>query len=126
MLKNFLRLVFLIVAILLLFSVMKGNCQSMSTQERLLTEISVDVKYIKTNIEELKIDFKGIQAELTKLDKRVTNVESRTTNLENVICNLENINKWFLSILAAIIGGLVLFQYKRASNFKGNNGKKAD
>ena len=118
MLKNFLRLMLLMVAILLLFSVMKGYCQSLSTQEKLLTEISIDVKYIKTNIEELKTDFKSIQSELTNLDKRVTNVENRTTNLENIICNIEQINKWFLGILATIIGGLILYQYKRAGNFR--------
>jgi len=118
MLKNFLRLMLLMVAILLLFSVMKGYCQSLSTQEKLLTEISIDVKYIKTNIEELKTDFKSIQSELTNLDKRVTNVENRTSNLETVICNIESINKWFLGILAAIIGGLVLYQYRRASNYR--------
>ena len=118
MLKNFLRLMLLMVAILLLFSVMKGYCQSLSTQEKLLTEISIDVKYIKTNIEELKTDFKSIQSELTNLDKRVTNVENRTSNLETVICNIESINKWFLGILATIIGGLILYQYRRASNYR--------
>lgn len=102
-----------------------GQCQE-NLNGKILTEISVDVKYIKANIEELKIDFKSIQSDLTALEHRVTNVEHQANNLENIICNIENINKWFLSILAAIIGGLVLFQYKRASNFKGNNGKKID
>ncbi len=126
--RNFLKWVLIIgfIFVAWVYFTGSGNCQELSEQEKLLTEISVDVKYIKSSIGELKIDFKSIQSDLTKLEHRVTNVEHQANNLENIICNIENINKWFLSILAAIIGGLVLFQYKRASNFKGNNGKKID
>lgn len=94
-----------------------GNCQVPSNQEKLLTEISIDVKYIKANIEELKTDSKSMQTDFNILERRVTNVEHKATNLENIICNIENINKWFLGILATIIGGLVLFQVRRANNF---------
>ena len=94
-----------------------GQCQE-NLNGKILTEISVDVKYIKSSIGELKIDFKSIQSDLNLLEKRVTTVENKTTNLENVICNIEQINKWFLGILATIIGGLILYQYKRAGNFR--------
>ena len=123
MLKNFLKWVIIIGFILAawIYFTGSGNCQELSEQEKLLTEISVDVKYIKSSIEELKIDFKSIQSDLNLLEKRVTNVENKTTNLENVICNIESINKWFLGILATIVGGLVLYQYRRASTFRKND-----
>lgn len=121
--------VLLITLLILLFFVQESHCQEMTSQEKILTEISIDVKYIKANINELKTDFKSIQADLKALDdkvqsqllvidKRMTTVEGRTDNLERVICNIEKINTYFLGILAAIIGGLVLYQYKRASNFR--------
>ncbi|MCC7574796.1 hemolysin XhlA family protein [Candidatus Woesearchaeota archaeon] len=120
MLRNFLKWVIIIGFILAtwVYFTGSGNCQELSEQEKLLTEISVDVKYIKSSIGELKIDFKSIQSDLNLLEKRVTTVENKTTNLENVICNIEQINKWFLGILATIIGGLILYQYKRAGNFR--------
>jgi len=120
MLKIFLKWILIIgfVFVALLYFFGDSFCQELSEQEKLLTEISVDVKYIKSSIGELKIDFKSIQSDLILLERRVTNVENKATNLENVICNIEQINKWFLGILAAIIGGLILYQYKRAGNFR--------
>jgi peptidoglycan hydrolase CwlO-like protein len=94
-----------------------GQCQE-NSNEKILTEISVDVKYIKQNIGELKDNFKDIQEEIKGLEHRVTNVENKTANLESIVCSIESINKWFLGILATIIGGLILYQYRRANNFR--------
>ncbi len=120
--KNYLKIIILIGVILagICFFVSVGNCQITET-EKILTEIRVDIKYIKNNIEEMKNDFKDVKQDFVGLEKRVSNVEYKTEKLESIVYNVENINKWFLGILATIIGGLVLFQYKRANNLRKNN-----
>lgn len=115
-----LKYVILVVVIILNLGSVLGLCQSMTDYEKLLTEISIDVKYIKTNIEKINEDFKDVQKQINSLDKRVSEVENKTINLESIICNLETINKWFLGILATLITGLILYQYRVTNNGKKN------
>jgi len=122
--RTYLKIIILIGIIFagIYFIIQTGSCQQ-SEAEKILTEIRIDVRYIKNNIEEMKNDFKEIKSDFTGLERRVTSVEYRTDNLETIICNIEDTNKWFLGILAMIIGGLVLYQYKIASQFRSENGE---
>lgn len=125
MLRNFLKWI-LIIGIMLLMWVYFSNdsqCQDLSKQEKLLTEISIDIKYIKTNIEDMRQESKEIKQEVRDLDKRVGTIENKTNSFENTLCEITERNNFFMGIIGAMLIAVLGLQYKRTNTFRNGNGK---
>ncbi len=110
------------VAVGLLFFLNKGNCQEIS-HDKLLTEMSVDIRYIRKSIGEMRDDYKIMTSRIAELDTRVTRVEDKTSVIEKTLYNIAERNNWYLGLFGILVGGMLLFQYKRSYAFRNNNGK---
>ena len=94
------------------------GCGQEASYEQVLTEIRIDIKYIKAGIEELKAGDKLLREEVSNLDKRVTTVEHKTDRLEDVICEVSQTNRWAFGIVAVLISSVILFDFQKRKSLK--------
>jgi septal ring factor EnvC (AmiA/AmiB activator) len=124
--RNFLKWVIIIgfILVALLFIYNKGYCQTEESVVEILTSMRVDIRYIKSSIDEIKADYRNLNNKLIDLEIRVTRVEDKTTGIENTLCEITERNNWYLGIFGLLVGGMLLFQYKRSLTFRSGNGEK--
>ena len=98
-----------------------GICQSLSTQEKILTEIAVDIRYIKESLAEIRIDNRETKLTVLELERRVGSLEHKTTSFEQMICEITERNNWFMGIIGAMLITVLGLQYKRSYMFREGN-----
>ncbi len=106
-----------LVGLFLIMVVFEAGYAQDGTFDKLLTELRVDIKYIKSGIEELKKTSKDLGDELLLLDKRVTEVEHQADKLEDSMHRITTLNTWFFGIFGTMVGFLFITNYH--TKFKG-------
>lgn len=114
-----------IVAILI-FGLIKVNAQEDHEHLKLLTEMSMDIKYIKNNIAEIKMDNRTIKDDAIGLGSRVTRVEERQITIKADIFDISERSNWITGIIGSVLILMLGLQLKRSySHRKNDNGKAA-
>jgi hypothetical protein len=111
------------IIIILAIILIKVNAQDNSEQFRILTEISMDIKYIKDDMSEIKQDSKETKGQITNLGMRITMVEGRQTGLKENIGSITERNNLFSGFAASILLLMLGLQIKRNFSHRNNNGK---
>ena len=115
-----------IIAAILIFGLIKVNAQENLEQLKILTEMRVDIKYIKSNINEIKNNNKMAGEQVNTLKNRVTKVEERQTNIKSDLYEIAGRNNWVTGFIGSILLLMLGLQLKRSySHRKNNNGKTA-
>lgn len=114
-----------IIAGILIFCFIKVNAETDTEQLKILTEISVDIKYIKNDISEIKGDNQEIKSDAVKLGSRVTRVEERQITIKENIYDVSERNNWITGIIGSILILMLGLQLKRSYSHRKNNGKEA-
>ena len=109
---------------LLAIVMVRATAQENSEQFKILTEISMDIKYIKDDIGEIKQDSKETKGQITNLGTRITMVEGRQTNLKEDIGGITERNNWFSGLAGSILLLMLGLTIKRSYSYRNNNGKK--
>lgn len=114
-----------ILIIILSMPLFLGNAQEGQDQLKLLTEISVDIKYIKKNISEIREDNQGLKEDTIILGSRVTRVEERQINIKENIFQVTERNNWITGIIGSVLIIMLGLQLKRSYSHRKENGKTA-
>ena len=115
-----------IIAAILIFGLIKVNAQENLEQLKILTEMRVDIKYIKSNINEIKNNNKMAGEQVNTLKNRVTKVEERQTNIKKDLYEIAGRSNWVTGFIGSILLLMLGLQLKRSySHRKNNNGKAA-
>ena len=115
-----------IIVAILIFGLIKVNAQENLEQLKILTEMRVDIKYIKSNINEIKNNNKIAGEQVNTLKNRVTKVEERQTNIKSDLYEIAGRNNWVTGFIGSILLLMLGLQLKRSySHRKNNNGKTA-
>ena len=113
-----------VIAILLFTLLIEVNAQGGITEQlEILTEIRIDIKYIKNNINEIKNDNKSIKEHIEILEDRVTRTEERQISIKEEICNVTERNSWFSGLIGSVLILILGLQIKRNMNHRKNNGE---
>ena len=113
-----------IIAIILLLLFIKINAQEGEEQLKILTEMKIDIKYIKSNINEIKEDNKIAKEQMRKLENRVTRTEERQLVIRNDLCEIAEKNNWVTGFIGSVLLLMLGLQLKRSySHRKETNGK---
>ena len=111
---------------ILIFGLIKANAQEDHEHLKLLTEISMDIKYIKNNIAEIKMDNRTIKDDAVGLGSRVTRVEERQITIKADIFDISERSNWITGIIGSVLILMLGLQLKRSySHRKNDNGKTA-
>ena len=103
-----------------------SNAQEDREQLKLLTEMSMDIKYIKDNIVEIKQDNHRIKSDAIGLGSRVTRVEERQITIKENIYDVSERNNWITGIIGSILSLMLGLQLKRSyTHRKNDHGKEA-
>lgn len=78
----------------------------------ILTEICIDVKYIKENIGTIKADIKELQSETSSQDKRITLQEERNIYMSQSIDRVDKRDGWLLTIIGSFMAAILIMQVK--------------
>ena len=78
----------------------------------ILTEICIDVKYIKENIGTIKADIKELQSETSSQDKRITLQEERNIYISQSIDRVDKRDGWLLTIIGSFMAAILIMQVK--------------
>lgn len=114
------------IIILILFAAIgKINAQTNPEQFKILTEMSVDIKYIKKNISEIREDNRGLKEDTVILGSRVTRVEERQINIKENIFQVTERNNWITGIIGSVLIIMLGLQLKRSYSHRKENGKTA-
>lgn len=114
-----------IIVILLFVALIKINAQENPEQLRILTEMSVDIKYIKKNISDIKEDNRELKEDTVILGSRVTRVEERQINIKENIFQIAERNNWITGFIGSVLIIMLGLQLKRSYSHRKNNGKTA-
>lgn len=116
-----------IMAIILLIFLVRINAQPNTDQyndlSKILTEISVNIKYIKSDINEIKQDNRGLGEDAIILGSRVTRVEERQVTMKENIYNVTERNNWVTGIIGSVLILMLGLQLKRNFSHRKNDGK---
>lgn len=110
---------------ILLAAIAGINAQENQEQLKILTEISVDIKYIKKNISDIKEDNRELKEDTIVLGSRVTRVEERQINIKENIYGITERSNWVTGIIGSILVIMLGLQLKRSYSHRKNNGKTA-
>lgn len=124
--QQYLKIVIItgIIIAMLIFGLIRVNAQENLEQLKILTEMRVDIKYIKSNINEIKNDNKTAGEQVNTLKNRVTKVEERQTNIKNDLYEIAGRNNWVTGFIGSILLLMLGLQLKRSySHRKNNDGK---
>ena len=103
-----------------------SNAQEDHDHLKLLTEMSMDIKYIKNNIAEIKKDNQIIKSDAIGLGSRVTRVEERQITIKENIYDISERNNWITGIIGSIMILMLGLQLKRSyAHRKNDHGKEA-
>ena len=103
-----------------------SNAQEDRDHLKLLTEMSMDIKYIKNNIAEIKKDNQIIKSDAIGLGSRVTRVEERQITIKENIYDISERNNWITGIIGSIMILMLGLQLKRSyAHRKNDHGKEA-
>ena len=103
-----------------------SNAQEDRDHLKLLTEMSMDIKYIKNNIAEIKKDNQIIKSDAIGLGSRVTRVEERQITIKENIYDISERNNWITGIIGSIMILMLGLQLKRSySHRKNDHGREA-
>lgn len=114
-----------IIIFILLAVMMKINAETNPEQFKILTEMSVDIKYIKKNISEIREDNRGLKEDTVILGSRVTRVEERQINIKENIFQVTERNNWITGIIGSVLIIMLGLQLKRSYSHRKENGKTA-
>lgn len=115
-----------ILIIILSMTPIFSNAQDDRDHLKLLTEISMDIKYIKNNIAEIKEDNQMIKSDAIGLGSRVTRVEERQITIKENVYDISERNNWITGIIGSIMILMLGLQLKRSySHRKNDHGKTA-
>lgn len=103
----------------------EANTQEDTEQFKILTEISVDIKYIKKNISEIRENNRELKEDTVILGSRVTRVEERQINIKENIYTVTERNNWITGIIGSVLILMLGLQLKRSFSHRKNNGKTA-
>ena len=122
-----LRMGLIIGFIIIIFTMASGeaNAQEDTEQFKILTEISVDIKYIKKNISEIRENNRELKEDTVVLGSRVTRVEERQINIKENIYTVTERNNWITGIIGSVLILMLGLQLKRSFSHRKNNGKTA-
>jgi hypothetical protein len=98
-----------------------SQAQEQINSEKLLTEIAVDVKYIKQSIQEIKSTNLKLAENLKELENRVTRVEEKTFVLDEKLCAVGERDLWLLGLVGSFLIVTLGLQYKRSVTFRHND-----
>ena len=110
---------------ILLAAIAGINAQENQEQLKILTEISVDIKYIKKNISDIKEDNRELKENAVILGSRVTRVEERQINIKENIYGITERSNWVTGIIGSILVIMLGLQLKRSYSHRKENGKTA-
>jgi len=112
-----------VIIVILVMILIRANAQDNSEQFKILTEISMDIKYIKDDMSEIKQDSKETKGQLTNLGTRITMVEGKQSNLKENIISITERNNLFSGFAGSILLLMLGLQIKRNFTHRNNNGK---
>jgi len=115
------------IALLLIVLSIRVNAQTTKEQVeqlKLLTEICVDIKYIKTNIDEIKRNNLTATNQIIVLENRVTRVEERQITIKENLVDISIRNNWFLGLVGSILLLMLTMQIRRNNAHKKGNGEE--
>jgi len=117
-----------IIALIFLVVFIKINAQETTQQAeqfKILTEMGIDIKYIKNNIMEIKEINKDLVKEIDCLDTRVTRVEERQDTIKKDIISVTEKNNWFMGFVGSLLLIMLSMQVKRRNAYReeDTNGK---
>lgn len=117
------------IALLLMVLFIRVNAQSAEEirnkeQTKLLTEMCLDIKYIKNNIIEMKDNNKSLAIQVIAMNTRVTKVEERQIVIKKDIMEVSNRSNWYSGFVASILLLLLTMQIRRNNAHRKNNGKE--
>ena len=117
----------LIMGFIIIFTMVSGEAKAQGDTEqfKILTEISVDIKYIKKNISEIRENNRELKEDTVVLGSRVTRVEERQINIKENIYTVTERNNWITGIIGSVLILMLGLQLKRSFSHRKNNGKTA-
>jgi len=89
-----------------------------SKNNEILTEIRVDVKYIKENIQSNREDIKELKRGFSLLDKRITLQEERNIYITDCIDRVDKRDGWLLGIIGTLMTAVLIMQIKRSRSHR--------
>jgi len=113
--KTILSIFILIIILLSSFATYANTTEEFT---KILTEISIDIKYIKNNIVNLNTETQGIKKDIGELGTRVTVVEERQINIKEDVCDVNAKNTWFMGIIGSLMVLSLGVQIKRSKNHR--------
>lgn len=111
--KQFLKATIIVLIFIFLLPLAAG-AQETNDMTKILTEMSVDIKYIKNNIVTLSEETRGMKENIGELGTRITVVEERQINIKDEVCDVNSKNNWFLSIIGSMMLLSLGVQMKRS------------
>lgn len=117
-------IIIVIMAFLLILVLYKVNARAETEQNisQLLTEMSVDIRYIKNSISEIKEDNQDMRKREVTLGSRVTRVEERQITIKASLCDVTERNNWFMGLIGTLMILTLGMQIKRSSSHRKNSG----
>ena len=122
--QRYLKLIIGLILILSIFNLGEVAAQENPEQLKILTEMKVDIKYIKYNIIEIKTNNNNNNEKIGILENRMIKTEERQISIKEELCEIAQKNNWVSGFMGSLM--LILFglQLKRNVNHrKGENGK---
>ena len=116
-----------IIALIFLVIFIKINAQETSQQAeqfKILTEMCIDIKYIKNNIMEIKGSNKDLAEEIDCLDTRVTRVEERQDTIKKDVISVTGRNNWFMGFVGSLLLIMLSMQVRGSNAHRKENGEK--
>ena len=101
------------------------NAETDPEQFKILTEMSIDIKYIKKNISDIKENNRELKEDTVILSSRVTRVEERQINIKENIYQITERNNWITGLIGSILIVMLGLQLKRNYSHRKENGKTA-
>ena len=122
--QRYLKLIIGLILILSIFNTGEVKAQENPEQLKILTEMKVDIKYIKYNIIEIKTNNNKNNEKIGILENRMIKTEERQISIKEELCEIAQKNNWVSGFMGSLMLILLGLQLKRNVNHrKGENGK---
>jgi len=125
--QRYLEIIIGLILILSIFNLGEVAAQENPEQLKILTEMKVDIKYIKYNIIEIKTNNNNNNEKIGILENRMIKTEERQISIKEELFGIAQKNNWVTGFMGSLMLLLLGLQLKRnAKHRKDENGKLSD